>query len=178
MLTIHDLLEDSRYKEFLCRVPALPPHLSADGKLPWRLLVQLKGEKHWRTKRFATYPQAFRALKKLLPNAHDAVINCPGFAWDPPKRIVKVKGKYFTDKKGNRTQVTKMIAWAPRMPVGEFQDHHWCPYCRRPTVFARFMQHPVLTVKKLGGMGIDPTLLRCSICGVSENIVSLKRSSK
>lgn len=156
-------------------MPELPPHLTAEGKLPWRLMVQLKGEHHWRTKRFATYKEAFTALKKLLPRAADATINCAAVQFKPPMRVVRVKGKYFTDKKGNKTQVTRLITWAPRMPEFEYEEHHWCPYCRRPSTFKYFVQHHALPLRRTAGMPIDPGVLRCSICGASENIVSLKR---
>lgn len=175
MLTIHDLLEDSQYKEFFCKVPELPPHLTAPGKTPWRLIVQLKGEHHWRMKSFASYAQAFKALKKLLPRVHDAAINCGGFGFEPPQRVVRVKGKYFVGQDGVKRQVTKLVTWKPKIPMDEFEEHYWCPYCRRPTAFRYFTQHPILTKRRLGGLGVDPSVRRCSICGASENIIPLKR---
>lgn len=175
MINIHDLLQDPHYKEFFCKVPNLPPHLKAPGKQPWRLIVQKKGEHHWRMKRFASYQDAFKALKKLLPQVTDATINCGGLQFEPPQRVVRIKGKYFVTASGKKQQVTRMVTWKPRIPADEaFEEHYWCPYCRRPTTFRRFNHHPILSVKRLGGLGVDPSLLRCSICGASENIVKLK----
>lgn len=175
MITIHDLLKDSQYKEFICKVPKLPPHLTQPGKEPWRLMVKLKGEHHWRTKRFATYKEAFSALKKVLPRAADATINCGAMQFDPFTRVVRVKGKYFINAKGQKIQKTKLITWMPKMPEGEFEEHYWCPYCRRPSVFKYFTQHHALPLRRTGGIPIDPAVLRCSICGASENIVRLRR---
>lgn len=176
MLTIHDLLEDSRYKEFFCKVPNLPDHLTSPGRKPWRLYVLLKGESDWRTKDCATYAEAFKRLKKLLPRAADATINCPGFSFDPPVRIVRIKGKYKINSRGEKQQVTKMVTWKPRIPPDEYEEHEWCPYCRRPTVFKRYFKHHALKPRKVGGLPIDPAVLRCAICGASERIVTLRRS--
>lgn len=173
MLTIHDLLEDSRYKEFFCKVPKLPDHLT-ESRLPWRLYVQYKGDHRWRTKDFPTYQAAFKALKKLLPRAHDAAINCKAFPHQPPLREVRIKGKYFTGADGKKQQVTKLVKWKARIPDGEYEEHHWCPYCRRPTVFQHFTRHHALSNKKTAGIPIDPTLRRCSICGTSERLVSIR----
>jgi len=176
MLTIHDLLQDPVYKGFLRTVPTLPDIYGPDRK-PWRLMVLLKGEKHWRSKRYGTYREAFAALKKYLPRAADATINCPAIDWQPPTKVVKVKGKYIVKGKGKnakKVQVTKTITWKPKMPMDEFEEHYWCPFCRRPTVFRTMDSHTSLPARKTAGVGIDPTLQRCIICGASENIVNLR----
>lgn len=171
MITIHDLLEDKTFKQFICTVPTF----EARTDLPWRLMVQLKGEHHFRMKRFDSYTDAFKGMKKMLPKAADATINCPAVQFDAPMRVVRIKGKYFTKPDGTREQQSKLITWAPKVPSGEYDDHNWCGYCRRPTVFRRFRSHPILAPKTIGGLPIDPNLLRCTICGASENIVRLKR---
>lgn len=174
MLNIHDLLADPVYREFLTKRPTLPKHYTSANK-PFRLYVLLKKDHKWHSKRFGTYDEAFTALKKYLPHASDAAINCPGVGFSPPQRIVRIKGKYFTNAKGEKDQVTKLVVWLPKVPDGEFEDHNWCPYCRRPTVFRRFTRHHALPVSRTAGVPIDPTLLRCSICGASEAIVPLRR---
>ena len=175
MLTIHDLLEDSEYKEFLCTIPVLPDHMTLPGKEPWRLLVQLKDDPRWKTKRFATYPQMFKTFKRLRPRIHDAALNCPSIQFKPPSEIVTIRGAYFINKRGKKLPKTKLVVWKPTMPPGEYEEHHWCPYCRRPTVFKQFTVHHALPMRKLGGIPIDPVLDRCSICGASENIVNLRK---
>lgn len=172
MITIHDLLKDTTYKQFICQQPSLPPHMTRALK-PWRLMVQLKGEQHWRMKRFGTYSEAFKAMKKILPRAADATINCPALGFVAPTRVVRIKGKFHT----NGQQLTRLVTWKAAMPMGEFEEHHWCPYCRRPSVFKRFRRHHALQGNAIGGLPIDPSLLRCSICGASENIVSLRKKS-
>jgi hypothetical protein len=182
MLSIHDLLEDSRYKEFFCKVPALPPHMKVPEAKPYRLFVRYKGEDRWRTRDFHTYKEAFLKLKSLMPRVADAAINSKAVPARPPHRVVKIKGKYQTtkagkfvlDAAGQKKQLTRIVDWKPRMPADEFQEHFWCPYCRRPTVFNYFVSHHALSNRKLGGMPLDPTIKRCCICGASERIVVLR----
>ena len=172
MITIHELLRDADYKAFFCSVPELPPHYYPES-LPWRLIVVKKGETHFRVKRFSTYAQAFKALKKLLPQISDGTINCPALDFQPPTKVVKVKGKFHTNKRGVKQQITRIVTWTPKLPIGEYEEHNWCPYCRRPTVFSRMTRHQLLGFATLGA-GIDSTLLRCKMCGASENLVNLR----
>lgn len=183
MLSIHDLLEDSQYKEFFCRVPALPPHVLYNPEAkPWRLYVKLHKDSRWHTKDYRTYKEAFVKLRSMLPKIADGAITCKVKDFPPPYRIVRIKGKYQTDKngkfildaQGKKKQITKMVYWKPQMPMDEFQEHTWCPYCRRPSIFDYFLSHHALPPRKLGGMPIDPSVLRCVICGASERIVNLR----
>lgn len=183
MITIHDLLKDPKYKEFFCQIPELPEHMTWNPESkPWRLYVKLKGEGHWRAKDYHTYKEAFLKLKRILPRVNDAAITSKAKPFDPPHRVVRVKGKFqmnkqnqfVLDKQGNKKPITKLVFWKPQMSPDEFEEHHWCPYCRRPTVFKYFLTHHALTPRKLGGMGIDPSLKRCLICGSSERIVNLR----
>lgn len=176
MLTIDELLSDPTYKQFVLTVPKLPAVYTAERR-PWRLFVMLKGEHHWRSRRFGTYKEMVIYYKKLRPRVHDAAFNCPAIAFPPPQKVVKIKGQYFTTPKGKKIQKTKFITWKPVIPADEFEDHHWCGYCRRPTTFKRFDTHHALRGAKTGHIGIDPTLLRCSICGASENIVNIRKAS-
>jgi RNase P subunit RPR2 len=53
----------------------------------------------------------------------------------------------------------------------EDEEHHWCKYCRRPTVFKYYTSH-----KRLGT--VDPWVRRCCICGASERIAIHTRSDR
>lgn|SRR5690606_7284549 len=176
MITIHELLKDPTYRKFFCKVPKLPAHYRPENK-PWRLLVLKRGSNRWAMKRFSTYQEAFAVLKKLLPTLQDAALGCPGFDFEPPLKTVKIKGKFHTTESGKKIPVTRQMVWKPTIPMDEIEPHHWCPYCRRPTIFRLFDTHQMLTSKKLGGVMIDPTLLRCTICGVSERLVNLRRAA-
>lgn len=172
MITLEELLQDEDYKKFFLTVPKLPPHYR--GTLPWKLMILKEGETQWRTKRFATYTEAFKALKKLRPNIKDGLINCPGLDWQPPIKRYRVKGR--TVRVGRKqVPMIRLVAWKAPIPA-ELPQHHWCPYCRRPTVFTYFEVHPAMTKQRVGGMGanVDPTLLRCGICGASEQLVNLR----
>lgn len=176
-LTIRDLFEDPKYKKYFLKVPKLPSHYTPDS-LPWKLMVKKKGESVWRTKRFGTYPEAFKAMKKLMPTLADAVINSPGVNFMPPVSIFRVKGQFHERGpfKGQPITRARLWDWRPLLQ-GDMENHHWCPYCRRPSVFKYYRQHHAMTRSRVGIIGtlLDPSLLRCSICGASENVVSLKR---
>lgn len=170
MLTIHDLLGDERYKKFFCRVPTLP---EGHSELPWRLAVQMKPHGPWAVKDYATYQEAFKKLKANLSRVNDAAIISKASPFTPPTKVVRIKGK-FIERRGKKIPVTRAIPWAPVIPPDEFEVHTWCPYCRRPTVFKRFIVHPVLTRRRLNGIPIDPDIERCSICGASARLVNIR----
>ena len=173
MITIFDLLEDEDYKAFFIKNVKLPPHL-LNGKR-WRLWVQLKRNRQWKKKDFASYADAFKYFRASRDHILDAAIGCPGYEFKPPSKVVRVKGKYHVGNDGVRRQVTKLVTWKPKLPLGEEEAHNWCPYCRRPTVFRQFSKHHALLASHTGGVGIDNRLLRCTICGASENIVNLRK---
>lgn len=174
MITLSELLKDPVYKKFFTTVPKLPDHYTRDS-MPWKLMILKHGETQWRTKKFGTYAEAFRALKKLLPDIADATINCPGLGFQPPIRMAKVKGK--TDAKGN--PIIRAVVWKPQI-TSDMADHYWCAYCRRPTKFGYFEVHPAMTKARVGRMGahVDPSLMRCFICGASELINDLRRPER
>lgn len=174
MITIVDLLEDPKYKEFFCQVPKL---LRPDqDDYPWRVYVQLKKDKKWRRKDFYTYTSAFKFLKRLLAAevVQDAAIHCRRQFFNPPSKVVRVKGKFFTGPDGKKRQVTKVITWAPKIEGTDPNDYRWCGYCRRPTAFKHYSSHPAL--KNLG-MPIDQSVKRCHICGVSTRMLTKYKGS-
>lgn len=173
-ITLDELLEDEEYKQYFLKVPKLPAHYR--GKQPWKLMILKKGETQWRVKRFDLYSDAFKMLKKLRPTLQDAAINCPGLDWQPPVKRFRVKGKYVRINR-KETPMIRTQVWKASIP-SDLPEHHWCPYCRRPTVFSYFTVHPSMTRQRVGNMGanVDPTKLRCTICGASETIVNLRDS--
>lgn len=177
MITLKELLADPAYKQYFLKVPKMPGHYTPDS-LPWKLMIIRKDETRWRVKRFGTYKEAFDAVKKLLKNdaIYDMVINCPGLDWQPPIRTFKARVKGKTNKDGSPMIVTRAEVWKP-MIGADMPTHHWCPYCRRPTVFGYFESHPAMTVQRVGrmGSGVDPTVLRCSICAASEKLIDLRQ---
>lgn len=171
MITLDELLEDEDYKKFFITVPKLPPHYR--GSEPWKLMILKEGEQQWRTKRFNTYTEAFKALKKLRPSIADGLINCPGLDWQPPIKRYRVKGR--TVRVGRKeVPMIRLVTWKPKIEA-DMPQHHWCPYCRRPTVFDYYTVHPAMTKQRTGsGSNVDPTLLRCGICAASEQLVNLR----
>lgn len=166
MISMLELLEDVNYKRFLQTVPQLP---AVDRLTPqWRLYVRMKGESKWRRREFDTYAQMFKFFKRLYKagKVADAALNHKGIAFGAPTRVVRVKGKYV---KG--VQVTKEITWKPKLPGDEIQEHHWCPYCRRPTVFEYFTKHHALGKANIY---IDPSVPRCCICGASARLLNMR----
>lgn len=166
MITIRELLRDPQFKEYFTKVPQLPDHYAPEAQ-PWRLLVMKEGEHVWRAKRYGTYQEAFKGFKTMLPKLHDAAINCPPLSFRPPIRTGRVKGKF--DAKGK--PILKSIIWKPRLTPDMLQ-HHWCGYCRRPTLFGNKAMPP----KMLNGMKmpISEVQFRCLVCGSSERIMDIR----
>lgn len=173
MITLEELLQDEDYKKYFLTVPKLPPHYR--GRLMWKLMILKEGETQWRVKKFPSYTEAFKALKKLRPNIKDGLINSPGLDWQPPAKRFRVKGQY-TRVGRRKVPMVRVVAWKPQIPA-DLPNHHWCPYCRRPTVFDYFDVHPAMTVQRVGrglGANVDPSLLRCGICAASEQLINLR----
>lgn len=168
MITIRELLRDPQYKEFFLKSPQLPEHYTP-AMLPWRLFVQKEGETKWRAKRFGTYKEAFDGMKRMLPVAHDAAINCPALSFIPPVKTVRIKGQF--DPK-TKKQLMKTIVWKPRIEA-DMADHTWCGYCRRPTIF-RVAAVNVTRKNSPVVIPVGEPALRCSICGASERIINLR----
>jgi hypothetical protein len=169
MITLPELLEDPKYKAYFCRKPELPAVALMCSTPPWQ--VHLRYGRKWEVLYADTYVEAFKALKPLLPEISDGAIVCKRFQSPPPMRIVKIKGKYKTVN-GVTTQETKLVPWKPKLPMAE-ADHYWCGYCRRPTVFAYFSKHHALGLQS-PGVPVDSSVMRCSICGASERLVTLR----
>lgn len=165
MLTINELLADDRYKQYFVTVPKMPaaPRIHP----PWRVYVQLEAHGAWRKKDFFDYKDAVRFFVKLRKSQglHDASITCRPIAWDPPSRIVKIKGKFIKTSRGELVQATKEVFWKPTLPDDE-EQHLWCPYCRRPTVFRAFSTHHAMTGEYRAMM--DQFASRCTICGIRQ----------
>jgi hypothetical protein len=162
MLSIHELLEDAKYKKFFLTRPPLPKVTRLSP--PWRLYGQLEPHGVWRKKDYWDYADAVKAFARLRKaGLHDASITCRPIAWEPPTRLVRVRGKFHTGSDGVQRPVTKQVYWRPSVPADE-EPHIWCPYCRRPTVFRAFANHHAFTgdYKKM----MDPGAQRCIICGI------------
>lgn len=172
MLSIHDLLEDDIYKSFFCTPPKLPKGVK--HATPWRLFIQRKSDGRWASKDFATYAEAFKRYRALAKKGlvKDATINCRTFSFGPPKRTVRVRGKYVIDSKGKRVQVTQRINWEPLLDPADPHDYLWCPYCRRHTGFDYYTSHHALNHLKKQGIVLDPSERRCHICGASERLIN------
>lgn len=165
MITLDELLDDKRYREYFLRVPKLP-HIERIHP-PWRLYVQRDSGSPWSRKDFETYREAYLFYKSRYKNvSHDASITSRAHAFYPPVRIVKLTraGVPLLDKNG--IQQTKEVFWRVSLPDDEI-PHRWCPYCRRPTIFTWFSKHHAFPK----GAPMDPSQVRCTICGVSERAI-------
>ena len=164
MLTIHELLQDKQYREFFLNAPPMPTVYRVQQMSPWRVYIQREADGAWAKKDLPTYREAFQLFKRYKPDIHDAAICSRAVAFPPPHRLVRIKGQYrevVRRGKKETVQVTKLVVWKPRLPVDE-TAHHWCTYCRRPTVFRYFSKHHAFEKD----MGITQDELRCTICGI------------
>ena len=171
MITLPELLTDSRFKSYFCTPPKQGPSQSAN----WRIYVQRTPEGRWLKKDFENYADAFRRLGRELKagNLHDGAIQSRGIAYAPPQRIVAVtKGGrpvMVKNSRGEAQQKTAVVVWRPRLSADD-EVHTWCPYCRRPTVFQWFLNHHSTRGSVLAGI-TDPSERRCTICGAREDFV-------
>jgi hypothetical protein len=165
-----ELLNDVVYRRYLEQKPKLPPVAMSRTHPtgPWVVYVQREVDGKWGRKYFWKYGKALKFMLKFLEaGAHDAALNCRRVGFYPPSRRVRIKGKYVLGSDGVERQATKVVVWRPRKELlGDGQpEHHWCMYCRRPTVFIHYSRH-----KALGDMAVDQSVPRCCICGASARI--------
>lgn len=169
MITLPELLDDKKYKEYFLTVPKSGP-----SPLNWRIYVQREQDGPWRRKDYAKYTDAFMRIKKELREGrlYDGTIQSKGIAYGPPQRIVRVTkgGKPVLVKTANGVQPkTAVVLWRPKLQADD-ESHTWCTYCRRPTVFRWFLSHHAVRRTPVAGI-VDPSDLRCTICGVREDFV-------
>lgn len=169
MIPMSELVKDPVYRKFLETPPRMPP-IARDPKRmstpPWVVYVQRELHGPWGKKEFWKYKDAFKFFSKALKlGVADAAINNRRIPFEPPHKVVRVRGKYQVGTDGIKRQVTKMIAWKPKL-LAEDPDHYWCMYCRRPTEFKYYKKHKALS----GEIVIDNDIPRCCICGASVRI--------
>lgn len=160
MITIHELLDDPKFKEFFLKPPPMPRVYREQALKPWRLYVQRETGGRWSKKDCSTYTEAFRLFKVWRPQAHDAAIVSKAVAFAPPSRRVRIKNKFVVGSDGVKRQATKAVPWRMSLPDGE-GIHDWCVYCRRPTIFRYFSSHHAFPKNEQ----FDIASRRCTICG-------------
>lgn len=168
MMTMRELLADKVYRAYLAETPITPEIASHPSMSPqWVVYVQKTANGRWQRKSFRKYKKAHKFLWTIIERGwNDAAIHNRRITFHPPSRIVRIKGKFFVDAKGERRQVTKQATWKPKLPVGEDEEHFWCMACRRPTVWGHYSRHPAIK----GYEQLDYSVRRCRICGGSERI--------
>lgn len=169
-----ELIKDPTYRQFLTRNPVLPA-ISRDKRMnlspPWVVYVQKEQGGKWGKKEFWTYKKAFKFFRLALKlKVHDVTINCKRIGFEPPFTMVRIRGKFVKGSDGKMRQQQKRVYWRYRFD-GNDEEHHWCKYCRRPTVFKYYDRH-----RRLGQ--VDPTMPRCCICGASARIAIHTPSDK
>lgn len=135
---LRQLLKAPDYRKWFGTKPQLTVVTSTQ---PWRLFVQREQGGRWAKADLDTYSQAYAGVKSRLSECYDMTIHSKAQAFRPP--IVRVNGKK---------------SWMP-CPDG----HHWCVYCRRPTVFAYYEKHPAMP-----GMILATYERRCSVCAARQ----------
>jgi hypothetical protein len=169
LITIHELLDDEKYAKYFNTVPVLPDHYYNDGVTPWRLMVNMKGEHGWRSKRFEAYDEALEALEMRMSRVANAAINCPAVNFMPPIRHARVKNRLHPKTK--KPLIVSRV-WVPQLS-GEMPQHHWCGYCRRPTIFG----HKAMPAKMMGEFRVPPSSVayRCTLCGSNADLMDIRR---
>lgn len=165
MIPMSELVGDAVYRRYLETEPDLPEvsQNKAHASPPWVVYVQREVNGPWGKREFWKYKKALKFFDRALHlGVHDAALNCKRIGFDPPFRMVRIRGKYVVGSDRVKRQATKRVLWQPKLEPGD-GEHHWCRYCRRPTQFKFYLKH-----KRLGA--VDPNLPRCCICGASSRI--------
>jgi hypothetical protein len=164
-----ELLEDPVYWNFILEKPRSPFHKHAKNNPisgQWVVYFRQSNEDRWKRRSFRKYKDALKFFWRLHKKKYyDFNLGNRRLATPPPKRVARIRGKYVVNSKGKRQQVTREVTWKPKIS-GDEQLHHWCKYCRRPTIFTYFSKHPALR----GFPSVDPNISRCTICGISANM--------
>lgn len=138
---LSELLQDPIFRKWSSLEP---PH---KGYELWRVYVQRKKRGPWARRDFKSWKKAHKFWLKHRDEWYDSALICRNGNYKPP--VVKV------GKKRRYAPITWRLG------------HHWCEYCRRPTVFKVFYRHhmrPGHTIMQVP---------RCTICGIS--LQALKR---
>lgn len=169
LMSIHELLEDEKYAKFFETNPILPDHYYNDGQRPWRLMVLIKDETKWRSKRYETYDEALEQIQKIMPRIANGAINSPGLNFMPPIRHAKVKNRVHP--KTRRPLIISRV-WMPLID-GDTPPHHWCGYCRRPTIFG----HKAMRARMMNGFQSDVSEVayRCLLCGSRASLMDIRK---
>jgi hypothetical protein len=149
-ITFRELLQDPTYRAWFQKKPA------ARSSQSWRVYVQEVENGLWKKKDFDRWRLAYEFVLRNYKDWHDCALNSRVWDWRPP--IVKFKAEVML-KNGQMKKVTKRKYYAPMLTI---VGHHWCPHCRRPTVFRPFYKHHALGQLKTNRKP------RCTICGISE----------
>lgn len=168
MIQMSELMQDPVYAAYLDSTPDQPAHSKDDQVMPsppWVVYVQREPDGKWGKKEFWRYKPALKFMKFALSRGvHDAALNNRRLGFDPPYRFARIRGKYVVGSDGIRRQAKKRVWWKPRTELLMDQpEHHWCRYCRRPTIFKHYSKHRVIGA-------CDPNVPRCNICGASARI--------
>lgn len=146
-VTMRELLKDPLFKQWVRRVPRLS--FSPQPKPPWRIYAQQEAEGRWSTAVFKKYSTAFNFMAKRLSEYHDMALCARRTLFRPPRiKLADGEREYWR-----------------RFP----DDHRWCGYCRRPTIFDEFSIHHALKAMGLLEMRLEGE--RCLICGARWELV-------
>ena len=149
-------------KEYFLKIPKLHdvPHPSP----VWRVYGQQHQGSRWGKKEFREYKDAFGFWKSRYKRYHDLSITCRVQQFDPPMKIVKIKrhGQPVMVRVGK-----KLIQETREVYLTGPTDHYWCKYCRRFTVFGWFNSHHAFRdLAEKYHIQFDPTVERCTVCGI------------
>jgi hypothetical protein len=80
MITLSELLQDKKFKEYFLDAPRSMP---GAGPLPWRVWAQREVDGSWGKKDFPTYVEAFKFLKPKIGQWHNAALASRAVAYGP-----------------------------------------------------------------------------------------------
>jgi len=143
-VSLKQLLRDPIYRKWFSTQPlgGFPAYTK------FRVYAQVKDDGPWAKKDFNDFKDAYNFVAKYLKKWNDAALVAKNYESRPP--VVRKQGRrqYYA-------------------PVMTLPGHHWCTYCRRPTVFSYYTQHHAFPQ----GFQILAYKRRCGVCGIADDAI-------
>lgn len=132
------------------RDPIFKKWFARNPQLPagWRVYWQKEEGDAWKHKDFMLFTEGYKFLAKKINKVYDISLTHKLRQSRPPVVSKGGKREYYY----------------PTIPDG-CEQNHWCSFCRRITKFSYFKKHHNMP------QYLDPTQLRCRICGVRYEFV-------
>lgn len=141
--TFRELMDDPIFRQWTTTKPKAPEYAN------WRVYAQRIEDGPWAKRDFKSWKKALKFQLKGYKRWHDCALISRNWESKPP----------IVARKEGKRRVRRWYQTLLRV-----EGHHWCGFCRRPTVFRCFSKHHAFQ-----GRPPLPYVVRCSVCGISQD---------